>query len=117
MIAREDQTEWLADLMEQHDLPKVILGKAFKPETNLVTGSPAVLLANILKEKGHEVVCYDPYVDKSETPQFEKSVFFIGTRHDVFQDWNFPEGSVVIDPHRYIQDRPGIKVIRVGSDH
>lgn len=117
MIAREDQTEWLATLMEQYNLPKVILGKAFKPETNLVTGSPAVLLANILRERGSEVTCFDPFVDGSKTPNFGKSVFFIGTRHDLFQNWKFPEGSVVLDPHRYIPDIPGVKVIRIGSDH
>lgn len=117
MLAREDQTEWLATLMEQHRLPKVILGKAFKPETNLTTGSPAVLLANILKERGNQVTCFDPFVDGTKIPRFEKSVFFIGTKHEAFQDWEFPEGSVVIDPHRYISDKPGVKVIRVGSDH
>ena len=114
MKAREDQTEWLATLMEQHDLPKVILGKAFKPETNLTTGSPSTLLANIMKERGHDVMFYDPFVD-GEKPVFSPSVFFIGTRHDVFQTWSFPVGSVVIDPHRYIKDQEGIKVIRVGS--
>ena len=35
MQARERQTEWLADLMEEYgqDLPKVILGRSFKPES------------------------------------------------------------------------------------
>lgn len=116
MKAREDQTEWLAVLMEQHDLPKVILGKAFKPETNLVSGSPAILLANILRERGNEVLCYDPFTDKNDAPKFEKSVFFIGTRHDVFATWEFPEGSVVIDPHRYIPDQEGVKVVRIGQE-
>lgn len=114
MIAREDQTEWLAELIEEHDLPRVILGKAFKPETNLVVGSPAVLLQRILEERGNEVVSYDPHVD-SVKPEFERSVFFIGTRHDVFAEWKFPEGSVVIDPHRYIPDQEGVKVIRIGQ--
>lgn len=114
MIAREDQTEWLATLVENYDLPKVILGKAFKPETNLVVGSPAILLQKILEEKGNFVTSYDPYIDDAK-PNFCASVFFIGTRHDVFAEWKFPEGSVVIDPHRYIPDQPGVKVIRVGQ--
>jgi UDPglucose 6-dehydrogenase len=114
MVAREDQTEWLAKLMEEHDLPKVILGKAFKPETNLVVGSPAILLQKILEERGNNVTCYDPHID-AEKPEFTRSVFLIGTRHDVFADWSFPEGSVVIDPHRYIKDQDGVRVIRVGE--
>lgn len=116
MKAREDQTEWLATLMEQYELPKVILGKAFKPETSLTTGSPSTLLFNILKERGHSVKFYDPYVD-GENPKFDQSVFLIGTRHEEFKNWKFPKGSVVIDPHRYIPDQDGIKVIRVGSTY
>ena len=30
-----------------------ILGKSFKPETNITTGSPSILLKNILEERGH----------------------------------------------------------------
>ena len=30
MLAREQQTEWLADLIMEHDLPKVILRKIFQ---------------------------------------------------------------------------------------
>ncbi len=114
MVAREDQTEWLANLMLEHDLPKVILGKSFKPETNLTVGSPAILLENILREKGHKVTSYDPHVDVVK-PGFVKSVFLIGTKHEVFKDWTFPQGSVVIDPHRYIPDQHGVTVIRVGE--
>merc|ERR1712032_792216 len=70
MLCREKQTEFLANLCieKQNDanLPLVILGKAFKPETNLITGSPAVLLCNLLKEKGVEAQMYDPHIDTQE---------------------------------------------------
>lgn len=71
MIARERQTQWLAELMEARDprgevpMLKVVLGKSFKPETNITVGSPAMLLKNLLQERGHEVEMYDPYVDTS----------------------------------------------------
>ena len=56
MIAREKHMEWLGDLLEQamkeSGLAAIILGKSFKPESNLKIGSPAILLANILKNKG-----------------------------------------------------------------
>ena len=54
MMAREHQTDWLADLIVEQDQDYreiYILGKAFKPETNIVTGSPSVLLDNLLKER------------------------------------------------------------------
>jgi len=114
MICREKQTDWLADLMEENDLPKVILGKAFKPETNLVVGSPAVLLKNILVERGHEVAMYDPQLG-DEIPELEASCFLIGCKHEVFTSFKFPAGSVVIDPHRYIPDQEGVTVVRLGG--
>lgn len=113
MLARERQTEWLAELMEAYDLPKVILGKAFKEGTNIVTGSPAMLLKNILEQRGHTVLMYDPHVDE-ELPDFTKSVFLIGTKHPEFKNFHFPEDSVVIDPWRYIPDQVGVTVVRVG---
>jgi UDPglucose 6-dehydrogenase len=121
MLARERQTEWLAELMESYDPPgkermlKVILGKSFKPETNITVGSPAVLLKNLLQERGHDVEMYDPYVDVGlPAPRYPASVFLVGTKHPDFVDFNFPAGSIVIDPWRYIQPRPGIRVVSVG---
>ena len=114
MICREKQTDWLADLMEEHDLPKVILGRAFKPETNIVVGSPAVLLRNILNERGHDVVMYDPRLG-DELPEFEASCFLIGCKHPEFAEFDFPEGSIVIDPHRYVKEKPGVTVIHIGG--
>ncbi len=114
MTARERQTEYLADLMEQHDLPKVVLGKSFKPESNITVGSPAILLANILRERGHEVTSFDPHLD-GDAPDFAPSVFLVGTKHSDFFRMRFPAGSVVIDPWRYIPDAEGVTVIRVGE--
>jgi len=42
-------------------------------------------------------------------------VFFIGTKHSDFSKYVFPQGSVVLDPFRYIPDSAGIKVIRIGE--
>src|SRR5262249_23174207 len=69
MLCREKQTEWLADLIEEHQqrggfgAKRVgIYGRSFKAGTNLTVGSPATLLANILQERGFEVSFYDPYI-------------------------------------------------------
>ncbi len=121
MIARENQTIWLAELIEAHEphcaipIRKVILGKSFKPETNITVGSPAMLLKNLLDERGHHVEMYDPYVDVGlPVPSYPASIFFIGTKHPDFVDFDFPEGSIVIDPWRYIPQRCGIRVVSVG---
>jgi len=122
MVCREKQTEFLADLICHHvdvsGKPLMILGKAFKPETNLMTGSPAILLRNILEERRMSVQMYDPYVDVHVEPPLQKPhVFFIGCKHDVFKKFEFPQGSRVIDPHRYITQAPGIHVFHVGGEN
>lgn len=123
MVARERQTDWLADLIGQHHSRRGfahnrvgIYGRAFKAGTNLTVGSPATLLANLLVERGFEVEMYDPHVDEGPCPFEEPRVYFVATRHDEFAapDWAFPEGSTVIDPWRFVPRRGGIEVIHVG---
>jgi len=119
MIARERQTEWLAEIIKdyygRYKLPIIILGKAYKPETNLTVGSPSILLKNILSEEKLDVKIYDPYVDGGMPDFNEPSIFFIGTKHEVFKELKFPKGSIVIDPWRYIPKREGIIVKWIGK--
>lgn len=118
MMTREKQTDFLADLIEEHkgDLEVVILGKTFKKETNLTVGSPAILLKNILDERGVEATMYDPWTDVGVDPDLSKArLYFIGTNHDQFDDYVFPDGSVVIDPWRMLSnENENIKLISVG---
>jgi UDPglucose 6-dehydrogenase len=117
MKCRENQTEWLAELIIQNkkELPIVILGKTFKKETNLITGSPAILLKNILEEKGYNVTMFDPWIDEGVPPLENPSLFFIGTNHDIFSAYSFPKGSTIIDPWRYIDAKDDVKIIHVGN--
>jgi len=118
MKQRENHTEWLANLIIEKQktckLSIVILGKSFKEETNLTIGSPSVLLGNILKEKGIEVEYYDPYIDAKKEFKTAK-LFFIGTKHPEFQIFNFPSGSVILDPWRYIPDSDQYELIPIGK--
>ena len=116
MRGRENQTEFLCELILKHEGPYYILGKTFKEQTNLVLGSPAILLSNFLKEKGVDFVHYDPYVDV-EKPEFKEGTYFIATKHSEFKDFVFPKNSTVIDVWRYlnITDKE-IKYIKVGTN-
>ena len=119
MDCREMQTEWLGDIIieekEKNNLPIIILGKTFKKETNLILGSPSILLKNILEEKGINLEMYDPWIDTTEAPLSSPSIFFIGTNHDIFLDYKFPAGSTVIDPWRFIKEQTGVKLIKIGN--
>lgn len=120
MMQREKQSEWLSDLVLKNLVNKkiFILGKSFKPETNILTGSPSILLLNLLKEinKEIEINSYDPFVDKEE-PKFDKATYFIGTKHEIFRNYSFPDGSIVIDPFRYIINKnKSVRLISIGNN-
>ncbi len=118
MMQREKQTEWLADLVQQHGEGRslCILGKSFKPETNITVGSPSILLKNILAERGIEVTMWDPYIDEPEAlPTGAAMLYFVGTKHPDFQSLTFPNGAVVLDPWRYIEEQDGVELVRIGS--
>lgn len=117
--AREEQTRWLAGLIrsyhEQTGLPVAILGKSYKPGSDLVAGSPALLLAHYLGD----LMCtqYDPYADgvRAGLPvPAEAAVFAIATQHPDWRQVAFPPGSVVIDPFGYMPEQLGVTVIRIG---
>ncbi|MEM4274767.1 MAG: nucleotide sugar dehydrogenase [Candidatus Nitrosocaldaceae archaeon] len=121
MKARENYTRWQAELIKMHlngHKEVIILGKAYKPNTNLTYGSPSILLYNILKEKYPQlnVKMYDPYIDGETQLPLHPCLFFIGTKHDDFKEYNYPHGSTVVDPFGYIPDMDGVKVIRIGRN-
>ena len=126
---REKQTDWLCDLIEEHceDKKILILGKSFKPETNLTVGSPSILLKNLLEERGHKVLMWDPYVDGPENSKGwrgqtlgiinqEPMIYFIGTKHPDFTSYSYNQGSIIIDPWRYIPEQENCEVIRIGEN-
>lgn len=126
MLCREKQAQWLARMLrDEHKksgLPVVILGEAFKPETNLIDGSPAILVGNILREWGIEVIYADDNVRTAVTERTAISkpgLFLIGCRHQRYETFQFPVDSIIIDPHRYILHTAdqGYEVRRLGEGH
>lgn len=121
MACREDQTRWLAELIESHcgDLPVVLLGQAFKPNTNITTGSPARLLSHYLRTRNIEHVIHDPHVTPGSAPT-NTALYFVATQHEDWKAFSFPADSVVLDPFRYLQDNPSLamcKYIPIGANH
>lgn len=129
--AREQQSEYLAMLIDFHhslhpQLPIMLLGKSYKPESDLVYGSPALLLASQLERFGLAYGHWDHHVDDGGLPPamtllgMQPAIWVICTKHPEYAeaDMPFPPGSVILDPFRYINpdDHPGCTVIGIGSD-
>lgn len=120
MQIREHHIKWFADILKSHKLPIAILGKAYKPETNLTVGSSSIRLANELIEEKIDVKIWDPYVDRDNKDlknmlETIPHIFFIGTKHEEFKNFNFPKGSTVIDPFRFIPDKEEVTITRLGQ--
>jgi len=120
MRGREKQSMWLRSLIFNHYRGQeiVIAGYAFKPGTNIIAGSPALLLYNQLRQDGWTVELCDPHVNEKDSWDKikPKALIFLGCRHPEFKgklDW--PEGSTVIDPFRITPDQNGVTVIRIGA--
>ena len=101
----------------------IILGKSFKPETNILTGSPSIYLFNTLKKRKKDIYIWDPEVDEEDFENFvkinslnnKKICYFIGTQHKAFLNISFNKGSYVLDPFRYIKKRDGVKIVEIGE--
>jgi len=121
-LAREKQTEWIAQLMvvnkpsENSEL--VILGDEFKPETELVERSCSVLVKEILEMRDIKVrmVSIASYNAQNKNMIAHKlqSVYLIGCNKKEYIGFPFLRGDVVIDPWGKVKNQDGVKVIRVG---
>lgn len=112
MAAREDYETWhaavLLEAAEEREQPIVLLGTAFKPETDIATGSPAMLMANLLRAAGARFLHVD------DMNPLLPAVYFVATQNQRYRDYEFPKDSMVIDPFGYIPDRDGVVVKRLG---
>ena len=112
MDAREKQAKNLAEKLvieaDIADLPVVILGEAYKPDVHYKDGSSSILVGHYCEYFSPEdKVIYDP-----ETPI--KAVYLLG-HMGKHHDYNFPEGSIIVDPWRSFKTDKDIKVIHYGN--
>lgn len=112
MSAREEYEAWHAEVAMEaalgHRLPLVVLGRAFKPETDLETGSAAMLMVEILRRQGMRLL------HVNDLDHLVPAVYFIATKNERYRSYAFPPGAIVIDPFGYLPDRDGVAVRRLG---
>lgn len=118
--AREAQTQrvaqWAQEWKQLTGLPVKVLGESYKPETKFRFGSAARLLEYYLKELEVYYTSLDPVVAPDYwPPRNEVAIFVLAVPHKQCVEYEFPQGSVVIDPWRVVPDQPGVTVIRLGG--
>lgn len=111
MQAREEQArnmaKYLKMLSEKEELPVVILGKAYKPDVEYLEGSSSILVGTFLEKEGVAV--------EYDLKEPKKAVYLLGHKGK-FHDYDFPKGSVVVDPWRaYRSDKESVRVISYGN--
>ena len=112
MKAREEQAKNLSTRLiiesQKSDLPIVILGQSYKPNVDYLDGSSSILTGRYCERFGSKFkVIYDP-----EKPI--KAVYLLG-HMGKHHDYDFPEGSVVVDPWRSFETDKYIKVVHYGN--
>jgi UDPglucose 6-dehydrogenase len=130
MKAREVQAFNLATFLvvraQQHNLPIVIHGKAYKPDVPYCIGSYSVLVGYYVQQLGHQVHYVDPLADDTtdvETDWNRPAVILLAHNRAVTYNNNketehyfeFRPGSVIVDPWRRTPDMEGITVIHYGN--
>lgn len=109
MEAREKQAMNMANklvsLSKEYDLPIVILGKSYKPNVEYIDGSSSILVGHYVEETNNKV--------EYDLEQSIPAIYLLG-HYSKHHDYDFPEGSVVLDPWRQFKSDK-IKVIQYGN--
>ncbi len=98
-----NMASYILAIANTHLLPIRIIGKSFKPGTDLEDGSYTVLLQNYINVAGSTGSATNPvkradFVGDDEEPYSIPAVYVIGHRGD--HEHDYPKGSVIIDPWR-----------------
>lgn len=96
--ARETQAFRLATRALSYGMPVVLMGKSYKPNTNLTMGSYSLLVGNIIDELGVRPYFYDKLIECGDIPApHEAKTFVLMHKDSFYHNYPFPAGSVIID--------------------
>jgi len=109
MKAREKQARNLANKLilyaKLHKLPIIILGKSYKPGVYFEDGSSSILVGYYVEEQNYKVL----YDIENPIP-----AVYLLAHYKKHHDFDFPEGSVIIDPWREYKSDTN-RVIQYGN--
>jgi len=127
MNAREIQAKNLAKFLvataQEHNLPVLIHGVAYKPDVPYRDGSYSLLVAHYCEQLGHYPILVDPHTHPQRGP-FKAVVLlahssditykYMDTAHKQKLYCHLQQGSVIVDPWRQYED-DRYKVIHYGN--
>lgn len=106
---REYQSEFLVDQWVKHNtqrnLPYFLLGYSCKKNSSNIMGSSGLLCEDILRVKYNQVCMrYDLLVEENVSfyPINTSYAILLGRDHDWISSVDFPSGSVILDPFRFL---------------
>jgi UDP-N-acetyl-D-mannosaminuronic acid dehydrogenase len=105
MLINEGLPNFIVDQLERTGLATksvVILGMAFKAESDDIRESLSCKLRNLLQVKAREVLCSDPYVKEPGLIAAEEGVeradiVILGAPHSVYRQLKIPPQKMVVD--------------------
>ena len=120
--SREEHARWLADIWcdeaDKSGLPMAMLGTAYKPNTNIQTGSASRLVLHYARARGRDPQVWD--TERAAGHRLnEQSCFFLATPHDwiLRLDRGGPLPvlqGVFVDPWGRREECDGLRVVRPG---
>lgn len=131
MHARERQAEniavYLKELQDKNPMPILIMGKAYKPDVDILDGSYSLLIGYYLKEQGAEFSYVDPLTNDPAPQTTTPVIAFLAHNRQVTYGYtgtkkrqefycDIEPGSIIVDPWRtYPKIDNNYKVIHYGN--
>ena len=121
MGAREVQAENLAKKLMSYNLPIVIVGKAYKPHVPYTNGSYSLLIGHYVEKAGRTLYYKDEHTGDTPPKALGKAVYLLAHNPNVTygtddtSKYDFPEGSIIVDPWRQCPQLEGCTVVEYGN--
>ena len=131
MHARERQAEnvavYLKELQDKNPMPILIMGKAYKPDVDILDGSYSLLIGYYLTEQGAEFSYVDPLTNDPAPQTTTPVIAFLAHNRQVTYGYtgakkrqefycDIEPGSIIVDPWRtYPKIDNNYKVIHYGN--
>mgnify|MGYP001193496925 FL=1 len=121
MGAREVQAENLAKKLMSYNLPIVIVGKAYKPHVPYTNGSYSLLIGHYIEKAGRTLYYKDEQTGDQPPKDLGKAVYLLAHNPKVTygtddtSNYDFTEGSIIVDPWRQCPKLEGYTIIEYGN--